>query len=88
MWEVILKGKEKLAGKRGRTSGLEKMGTNCKMEARGKRRWRLSYLSRSLGDTRSLLCESIWFGGRVYRGGRLIRSARMRWVSLWIRFDS
>ena len=40
--EVILKGKEKLVGKRGRTSGLKKMGTNCKMEARERRRWRLT----------------------------------------------
>ena len=63
--------------KRGYTLGLEKMGTSSRLEAFKRRTWRLSYLSGSLGDTGSLLCESTWFVGRVYRGRRLAGSVKM-----------
>ena len=40
--DKILKGKEKQWVRRHDTLGLDKMGTNRRLKARGRRRWRLS----------------------------------------------
>ena len=53
------------------TPNLEKMCTNNGLEAHRKKRRRLSKLSGSLGDTRSLMCSSTWLSERVYRGKRI-----------------
>ena len=41
---------------------------------------------RSLGDTGFLMCESTWFSGRFYLGGKLVGNMRMRWVGSQIGF--